>query len=125
MGKGTAAGHVLLLAKASNREMAWWLLQHPQVTSPRCPSLAQEHMDHADPPEQPMTFSMDAECWEPPVAHAQLPHTHRDTSMGRIDGDEGHPSGRTLAPQIDGLSDGLCTMAKFRLRWPGAERRQP
>jgi len=43
----------------------------------------------------------------------------------KIDDDEGSPSGRTLASQIDGLHNELCIMAKFRLQWPGAERQQP
>lgn len=44
MGKGMTAGHFLLLANASSRELAWYLLKHLQVTSPRCSSLAQENM---------------------------------------------------------------------------------
>lgn len=57
----------------------------------------------------------------PPAAQVQLPRVRRD----EIDGAAGSPPGRTLAPQIDGPGDEPRTMAKFRLRRPGAERRRP
>lgn len=47
------------------------------------------------------------------------------STMGKIDDDEGSPSGCVLAPQIDGLCNEPHIMAKFRLQWLGAERQQP
>lgn len=47
------------------------------------------------------------------------------STMGKIDDDEGSPSGYVLAPQIDGLCNEPHIMAKFRPQWLGAERQQP
>lgn len=102
--KGTTVGHIFLLP--TNPSERRGCSSSPRGTSPRPPGTR-------------------SGARRPPVTQVQLPHVRSDAPTGEIDGAAGSPPGRTLAPQIDGPGDEPRTMAKFRLRRPGAERRWP